>query len=336
MNKIIILKNDRTGDLFTSIPTINLIFNKHKEDEIELFLSKVNHKFSFLFKPKKIKIFNLNLNLLDKISIILYFLLNKIDSVYILTPKNFYFYIPLIFFFKKIKFYGLCIDAENKRPFNFLRNFLFKKVVIDRLNIKKRKSTYEIQQKLIEKNQNILNLINRDVESDLKIKIPENTIFFHYKHNMFADLLNWDFNKVEKFIEYLSSKKGNIIFSSEINNIDSDDFFSKKFNTHDFILNQSYKINSKNILFLKNIDGLDLYTAVKKSSAIIAPEGIITHIGYSLKKKILSLVHFNLKNRQDFINQVISCKEWFPPNNFDFIVLKKDFETSLRKLSKRI
>ncbi len=47
-------------------------------------------------------------------------------------------------------------------------------------------------------------------------------------------------------------------------------------------------------------------------------------------------MHFNLKNRQDFINQVISCKEWFPPNNFDFMVLKKDFETSLRKLSKRI
>ena len=47
-------------------------------------------------------------------------------------------------------------------------------------------------------------------------------------------------------------------------------------------------------------------------------------------------MHFNLNNRQDFINQIISCKEWFPPNNFDFIVLKKDYEASLRKLSKRI
>ena len=69
MNKILILKNDRTGDLFTSIPTINLIFNKHISDDIELFLSKINHKFSFLFKDKKIKVINIDLNFFDKINI---------------------------------------------------------------------------------------------------------------------------------------------------------------------------------------------------------------------------------------------------------------------------
>ena len=90
------------------------------------------------------------------------------------------------------------------------------------------------------------------------------------------------------------------------------------------------------ILFLKNIEGLDLYTAVKKSSQIIAPEGLLTHMGYNLKKKILSLMHFNLKNRQDLINQIISSKEWSPPNNFKFVVLKKDFESSIRKLNKRL
>ena len=46
-------------------------------------------------------------------------------------------------------------------------------------------------------------------------------------------------------------------------------------------------------------------------------------------------MHFNMKNRQDFINQIISCKEWFPPKNYDFIVLK-NFNISLNKLSKRI
>ena len=62
MSKVIIFKNDRTGDLFTSIPTINLIFNKHINNDIELFLSKINYKFSFLFKPKRIKVINLDLN----------------------------------------------------------------------------------------------------------------------------------------------------------------------------------------------------------------------------------------------------------------------------------
>ena len=51
-SKILIFKNDRTGDLFTSLNTINLIFNKHKEDDIEIYLSKVNQKFKRLKKLK--------------------------------------------------------------------------------------------------------------------------------------------------------------------------------------------------------------------------------------------------------------------------------------------
>ena len=336
MKKILILKNDRTGDLFTSLNTINLIFNKHKDDDIEIYLSKVNQKFKFLFKSKKIKVLNLDLNILDKIKIVFFFLTNSIDSVYILTPKNFYFYLPLIFYFKKIKFYGICIDAKNKRPSNLLRSFLFKKIVIDRINIKKRKSTYLMQSLLVEKNNNISNLININQESNLNIQMPNNSVFFHYKYKMFNDLLNWDLEKVKRFIEFLSFKKGNIVFSSEINNYNSDKFFTSNFNTYDFIKKKYYHINNNKVLFLKNIDGLDLYTAINRSSEIIAPEGIITHIGYHLKKKILSLMHFKLKDRQDFINQIISCKEWFPPDKFDFIVLKKDFDKSIKKLNTRL
>ena len=336
MKKVIILKNDRTGDLFTSLSTINIIFNKHKEHKVELFMSNINYKFSFLFYPKETKVININLNILDKIKIFSYILFNKVDTVYILTPKNFYYYLPILLFFKKIKFYGICIDAENSRPNNFLRKFLFKKISINRIDIKKRKSTYIIQTELIDYYDQLLNLINDKSESKLKLQIPNNAVFFHYKHKMFDELLNWNLNKVKNFIEFLSQKKGYIIFSSEINNKESDIFFQKNFNTFNFAKGEETKINSKNILFLKNIDGIDLYTVIKKSSEIIAPEGIITHIGYHLKKKILSLMHFNLNNRQDFINQIISCKEWFPPNNFDFIVLKKDYEASLRKLSKRI
>tara|TARA_Y100001970_G_scaffold293433_1_gene440169 strand:- start:1760 stop:2770 length:1011 start_codon:yes stop_codon:yes gene_type:complete len=336
VNKVLILKNDRTGDLFTSLKTINLIFNKHKNNIIEIFLSKVNYKFRFLFRNKKIKILNINLDLFDKLKLINYFLFNNIETVYILTPKNFYFYLPLIFFYKKIKFYGICIDARNKRPNNFLRKFLFKKVIINRIDIKKRRSTYEMQQDLIEQNSNVSNLIDYNQVSNLKIEIPKNSVFFHYKDKMFRNLLKWDFDNVKNFLEYLASKKEYIIFSSELNNIDSDKFFSENFNSYDFLINKSKIINKKKILFLKNIDGLDLYTAIKHSSEIIAPEGIITHIGYSHNKKILSMMHFNLKNKQDFINQIISCKEWFPPNNFNFIVLKKDYGKTLKKIDKRI
>ena len=87
---------------------------------------------------------------------------------------------------------------------------------------------------------------------------------------------------------------------------------------------------------MKDVDGYNLFDVVKKSTKIISPEGIITHMGYYLNKPILALMHFNLKNRQDFINQIISCKEWFPPDKYKFIVLKKNFDKSINKLSKRI
>ena len=59
-------------------------------------------------------------------------------------------------------------------------------------------------------------------------------------------------------------------------------------------------------------------------------------MAYFLKKPILALMHFRLKDRRDFINQIISCKEWFPPNNYEYTVLKKDFNKSISKLNKRI
>ena len=128
---------------------------------------------------------------------------------------------------------------------------------------------------------------------------------------MFSELLGWDMYKVKEFIEYLYLKKKNIIFSSEINNKFCDSFFSSNFNTYDFKNKKLNNINSKKILFLMNIDGLDMYTAIKKSSEIISPEGIVTHIGYRLNKKILSLMHFNIKDREDLLIKLFLVKNGF-------------------------
>ena len=60
------------------------------------------------------------------------------------------------------------------------------------------------------------------------------------------------------------------------------------------------------------------------------------YLGISNYREMMKLMHFNLKDRRDFINQVISCKEWFPPNNYDYSVLKNDFNRSIEKITKRI
>ena len=150
--KVLILKNDRTGDLFVSLNAINRIINKHLNEEIIIFLSNINHKFNFIF-PKLIKkIIPMNLNLFNKLKIFIYILFNNIDTVYILTPKNFYYYLP--FFFRNIKFYAITIKSFKNRPPSFLLKYLFKYEILDRTSIKKRKSSYLIQENLIEQTSN--------------------------------------------------------------------------------------------------------------------------------------------------------------------------------------
>ena len=330
---ILILKNDRTGDLFVSLKAINRILNKHINDNVKIILSNVNHKFGFLFPNISKKILSMNVSIYEKISFFFYLLRNKIDIIYILTPKNFYYYLP--FLFRNIKFYGITIKGIKNRPNKFLIKYLFKHIEINRLQISKRKLSYEIQKELIEKTSEE-NLINDNSKISHNFIYPRNYVFFHYKQNLFENLLGWDLQSITRLLKFLSENFENVLFSSEINNYRVNNFFSSNFNTFDFPEDKKNFFNNKNVFFLKDIEGYNLFDAVKKSSQIISPEGIITHMGYYLKKPILALMHFNLKDRRDFINQIISCKEWFPPDNYNFIVLKKDFEKSISKLKKRI
>ena len=331
--KVLILKNDRTGDLFVSLKAINRIINKHKDQNIIVFLSNINHKFSFLFPSIQKKIISMNLTLIEKIKIFIYILTNKIDTIYILTPKNFYYYLP--FFFRNIKFYAITIKSYRNRPNNFWLKYLFKYSVLDREKIKKRKSSYIIQENLIEFTSDTNNL-NNDSNTSHKFDYPKKYVFFHYKHTFFNKLLKWDLDKVSDLLNYLSTKYENVIFSSELFNEKINDYFLNKYNNYNFELRQINIINDKNIYFLKNVDGNNLFDAVKRSTKIISPEGIITHMGYYLKKSVLALMHFNLKNNKDFVSQIISCKEWFPPNNYEYTMLKKDFKKSLEKIEKRL
>jgi hypothetical protein len=331
--KILILKNDRTGDLFVSLKAINRVLIKHQNDKITIFLSQINHKFSFLFPNLKKEIISMNLGLREKFYILKYLLFNKIDSIYILTPKNFYYYLP--FFFRKIKFYGVIIRGTKNRPNNFLLKYIHKYVTIDRLTIKKRNSSYNIQESLIEYSDNS-NMINTNSNIDHNFNFPKEYVFFHYKHKLFNDLLGWSLNDIDNLLIFFRKKNKNIMFSSELNNTQVNNHFLNKYNSFDFHNKTHSNINENGIFFLKNVEGYDLFDIVRKSSNVIAPEGIITHMAYFLKKPILSLMHFKLNDRRDFINQIISCKEWFPPSKYKFTVLKKNFTTSLNKLDKRI
>ena len=243
---ILILKNDRTGDLFVSLKAINRILNKHINDNVKIILSNVNHKFGFLFPNISKKILSMNISIYEKISFFFYLLRNKIDTIYILTPKNFYYYLP--FLFRNIKFYGITIKGIKNRPNKFLIKYLFKHIEINRLQISKRKSSYEIQKELIEKTSEE-NLINDNSEISHNFIYPRNYVFFHYKQNLFENLLGWDLQSITRLLKFLSENFENVLFSSEINNYKVNNFFSSNFNTFDFPEDKKNFFNNKNVFF---------------------------------------------------------------------------------------
>jgi len=179
-------------------------------------------------------------------------------------------------------------------------------------------------------------MINTNSNIDNNFNFPKEYVFFHYKHKLFNDLLGWSLDDIDNLLIFFSKKNKNIMFSSELNNTQVNNHFLNKYNSFDFNNKTHSNINENGIFFLKDVEGYDLFDIVRKSSNVIAPEGIITHMAYFLKKPILSLMHFKLNDRRDFIDQIISCKEWFPPSKYKFTVLKKNFTTSLNKLDKRI
>jgi len=334
VQKVLILKNDRVGDYFTSITSINLILNKHKDKDIEIFLSKINYKFNFIFKNLEIKIFNYNLNYLEKIRIFFYLFFNNISDIYILAPKNFYYYLPI--FFRKIKFHAICIESEKSRPSNYLKSFLYSKETLYRNNKSKILSVYKVLENLINYKTECKDFVSFNFDKFNFFEFPENSTFFHYKHNLFDEKLNWSNFEIKKFIHYLAKKRNYIVFSSELNNKEKNYFFYKNFNSYDFNTKKYNKVNNDNVLFLKNIEGKDLVNAIYQCNDVIAPESGITHIGSFLNKKTLALMHFNFKNKNDIFKQIIACKEWAPLSNFKFTILKKDFSKSINKLSKLI
>ena len=150
-NQIIILKNDAVGDLTHSLTAIESIINSHPNHFFIVYLSERSKKFSFLIRGKniKFKFINYRITFIQKINLFFSLIKEPIDKIYILSPKKFYYYLPVIF--RKKKFYAICIDGHDgyKRPANYLRKFLFKYIINDRSIKYKRPSTSKIQSILV-------------------------------------------------------------------------------------------------------------------------------------------------------------------------------------------
>ena len=334
---IIILKNDATGDLTKSLHAINNIIKNNKDQKIIIYLSERSEKFSFLVNNDNVefKKINFDLSFFEKIKLFLFILNTSISKVYILTPKLFYFWLPPIF--KKIQFYGLCINGSNnyKRPQEFLRKYLFKYVINNRSAIFKRDSTEMIQYELT-KNINQSNLeskinINVEVSDVLKKYLPKDYFYFHLKKQR-LDELEWGIDEIKLLLNELLKYSPNVVITKDIEVDENSKILKENFSSFDFKSNNYLNINKK-ILFLDNIDGEDIYNVIKLSKKIISFHGMMTSLGAINKKNILDLYHCNIKNWNDYRNYRNSFYEFKPKYyGYDFIIPNKNIRKTIRKM----
>ena len=339
VEKVIVFKNDAVGDLVQSLNAINNIIDLHKNKNIEIYLSERSEKFRFLINNKNInyKKINYDLSFIEKIKLIFYLIQNKITEIYILTPKNFYFFLPILF--RNIKFYGLCINGPNnyKRPSSFLRKYLFKYVINDRGAIYKRDHTTKLQEDLTKvknnKNNNNINF-KLNISDFLKKNLPNDFVYFHLKKNI-TERLNWDINDLSKLFNFFLEHYDYVVFSRDIENNNKKDILKEKFKTIDFknrkIINKD--LNSKILLF-DNIKDEDLYNTITSSSKVIAFHGMMTNLASIRKKETIDMWFCDIKNYNDYRNYRNAFYEFKPKyNGYNFIIPSKKITKTIKKLS---
>ena len=332
--KIIIFKNDAIGDLIHSREAIHNISVSNPNKQIVLFLAINSKNFNFLFNYKNIiiKTIRNNLTIFEKFFLIIYIFKNSINEIFILTPKNFFFFLPIIF--KKIKFYAICVNDLNnyKRPSDYLRKNLYKIVINDRSAMYKRPSIENLQNKLIGNYYVKKYEFNFSYVKKNDLIYQKDYIYFHLKQKRF-EKLKWGINELEKILNYFLKFNNKVIITRDIE-VDQRSFQIKdKFNYYDFKIDKFINNNS-NIILLDNIEGADLYNVIRNASKIIAFHGMITSFAWIEKKKVLDLYDVEINNWDDYRKYRNSFYEFKPSyNNYDFIIPKKDINKTLNKMN---
>tara|TARA_B100001250_G_scaffold407533_1_gene428447 strand:+ start:2355 stop:3353 length:999 start_codon:yes stop_codon:yes gene_type:complete len=328
MKKILILKNDRVGDFFNSVKGINSILNEHKDFEINIFLSNYSKDLSFLFDLKnvKVQIIDFNLNFKQKLYITKKIIFEKYQKIYILSPKNFYFYLPLI---SNSKFYAICVKETNKnRPSNFLIKKLHSYAVNDRTSKKIDDSIENLIEKIsnekkiqypniLNNNPNISNLLNDN------LIYFKNFIHIHYKHVLFKKN-GWELNDFTDLINKISYKGYKIFLTSDYGNFEYNNFFLNQFSYIDF-KNQQVDIDNNKIIYLHNIEINDLFKVISLSDQVLAPHGTMTVMASYLKRKVIDIF--------DVTVRLNSFREYRPSNNnYKFLILKNSSDKIKNKI----
>ena len=334
--KIIIFKNDRLGDFIWSIESIKFLILSNQDKQIIIFLSNFNESAEFFLKFKNVivKKIKYRASLLEKIYIFFFLLTKDIQDVYILAPKSYFFFLPLLFFFKKINFYGYCLKNINQknRPNSFFRFFLKKYIVNDRSQENIRPHTSDLQKELVGFNSSF-----KDMDKNLK---PLNNfyykkyILFHFKKNIF-DELSWDLNILKKIFSKILSYNFPVFLIKDLEENAYDSIFAKEFS----ILNSDSFLNKESLLnkvyYVPNISGNKFFNIISNAKLVIAPHGTPTSLSFYYKVKTIDLFYFKSKNLKTDFYKIKNAFHEFKPKNKDYLftTINKNYDKTINKIN---
>jgi hypothetical protein len=261
------------------------------------------------------------------------------DKIYILTPKNIYFYLPLI---TRSKIYAITVkDFKRNRPYNFLKKKLYKYYVNDRTNKRLCDSIANLTEKLCNENSlqipKLPNYINIKISNMLRQNInlfkKENFIYVHYKNSLFTKN-GWSLDSFIDLLNKILKTKihdgGNsflnpkIFLSSDVGNSDYNSYFLEKFSYINFDTEKTNLINS-NIIYLHNIKINDLFEVISHARHVISPHGTMTVMASYLNLNVIDLYDVTISKN--------SFREFKPQNiNYNFLILKNSSDQIKNKI----
>ncbi len=323
-DQIVIFKNEKIGDLIHSVNSIKKIILKYPNNKINIFLSHYNSEMKFLFISDNVvfHIISEKINILDKIKILKFFFTKRIKETYIFKPSNFLFFLPFLFYLKKIRFLAICVDNyQYHRPNLFLRKFLNKFVINDRSsrNIRKSISNLHLDLALEQENSNFIfsSLKKNIIDND----ILDNYVLIHFNKSKFLSV-NWEINDLFTIVNELKNYYKKIVITNDLNDIESNEKITAK-----------YKKDKKKVIYYPNIMGKSFFDLIGNAKIIISFHGMITSIGAIQNTPVLDLFNCTIKNKNDFYKYKNAFHEFKPKlNNYEFIIPRENLLLTINRI----
>ena len=304
INKVLIFRTDRIGDLIFTCPTIISIKKYFKECEITLITSSKNYEYA-----KSLNLFD-NVIKFPRSNII-----NKIKFIYNLNKKKFdYTYVfdgkersvlSALFIKSKIK---VALSSSIKIYYNFLKikffkddensnlNLIFQKM-LNYTNVKVKIDNYKFL--LNKKNNNFSEKIS--IDKYIHIHLDEkwfNNLYIHSYTN-----INPNYNEFTNFLNNIS-KNNDILITTGLVKLDLiNDLINKKF-LEKIDNNIFFKKNNLKFIYLINAPTFeDIESLLRNSKKLISCHGAITHAANSFDVQIIDIIE---KNRRLFYQRFTS------------------------------